>query len=337
MNKPLVSVVVPVYNAGDKLETAVKYILGQSYANIEVLLVDNGSDDGSYDVCKQFAADDSRVKCLYESSPGSGPARNKGIENASGKYIFFPDADDKIELNLIETVTAKLEETESDIAVFGFKRVLGGSEEIIHKLGGEVVGGDIVRREYHKYYGFNDPGGIQGAPWNKMFRLDIIKENNIKYPPLRRHQDDVFIMRYVDVCRRVVFINQILYTYYANDRKRLFDKFPEDYFEIVSQCSAYRCEYILKWNPANEKIVDMVCESFVSAACQALIVSFNPKFGYTAGQRYSAMKDISRRVIEELPKPDYSSNSILFSLMKSKRYLMLYIAAFLALKKHYGR
>lgn len=334
---PLVSIVVPIYNMGEMLRTAVKYILAQTYENIEIILVDDGSTDDTADICTELAADDKRIRYIRQENTGSGPARNKGIDAALGKYVYFADADDKMDVNLIECVVRSMEETGCDMAVFGFKRTFdSGSERVVRKLNGEVYTGSYVRQAYHEFYDHNKPSGIQGAPWNKMFRLDYIKEHNIEYPPMRRHQDEVFIMRYVDIMERVVFIDKILYTHSTNNRQMIFKKFPKDYFDIVSKLNAYRKQYIFGWNKSNKKILDMICESFVYYTGLALMFSFNPKFGYSFIERYKVMKDISTQFMDELPDKDYRSNSTMFKLMSSKHYLMLYAAAYLGLKKYYG-
>lgn len=335
-SNPLVSVVVPVYNMGKQLKKSINRILNQTYENIEVLLVDDGSKDNTFEVCCELEKANSRVKCFHQVNSGAGPARNKGIENAEGKYIFFADADDEMNSKLIERAVFSMEENECDLAVFGFKRLLpDGNEEFIEKLDGEVICGDEIRHEYHRFYEFNDSGGIQGAPWNKMFRLDYIRKYNIEYPPMRRHQDDVFIMRYVDITDRVVFIKEPLYTYHANGRGMLFDKFPENYFDIVSERNRYAMQYIARWNSENSEVIDLICRGFVNGACQALIVSFNPKFGYTIRERYGKIKEISKRFMTELPNAGYCSNSNMFRLMKKEHYAALYAAARLALRKYY--
>ena len=334
---PLVSIVVPIYNMGEMLRTALKYILAQTYENIEVILVDDGSTDSTADICAKLAADDKRIRCIRQENMGSGPARNNGINAACGKYIYFADADDKMDEKLVECIVHNMEETGCDMAVFGFKRTFDdGSERVIRKLDGEVRTGSQVRQAYHEFYDHNKPSGIQGAPWNKMFRLDCIKKNNIKYPSMRRHQDEVFIMRYVDIMESVVFVDKILYTHSTNNRQLIFEKFPKEYFDIVSKLNDYRKQYILSWNKSNKNVLDMICESFVYYTGLALMFSFNPKFGYSFKERYNVMKGISRRFMNELPDKDYRSSSTMFKLMCSKRYLMLYAAAYLGLKKYYG-
>ncbi len=335
--EPLVSIVVPIYNGGEKLYPAVRSIISQTYKNIEIILVDDCSTDNSYEICKQLSREDERIHIVRGNHEGSGSARNIGIKKAAGKYIYFSDSDDLLEPELVETAVSRLEENGADLAVFGFRVISWRGKRTDVKKKSGVYTGDEVRREYDKFYGFYDPRGIQGAPWNKMFRTDKVREYNIEYPPMRRHQDEVFIMRFVDVCEKVVFIEDVLYNYFQNDAKGLFEKFPIDYFSYVLELNNYSNEYILSWNKDNKKIVDMVCQSFLNGTCQALIVMFNPKFKRSVLWRYRSIKSISREFIAELPNKEFNSNSDLLKLMRSKNYPMLFIAARMALWKHYHR
>lgn len=334
--KPLVSIVVPIFNMGTQLRNAAKYIMAQTYENIEIILVDDGSEDDTPEVCRELAGKDERVTFFRQENMGSGPARNKGIENASGEYIYFADADDEMSENLIERIVERMEKGDCDMAVFGFKRIFkDGSEKEIRKLNGCIFDGDEVRCEYHKFYGNNSLTGIQGAPWNKMFRLGLIKKYGIKYPPLRRHQDEVFIMRYVDKMRRVVFIDDVLYLHNTNDREQFFKKIPENYFEIVSNLNTFRMKYIYGWNKDNIEMLDIICRDFVYDTGLALMFSFNPKWRYSFLDRYRVIKGISKRFSSELPDRSYNAHSTMFTLMKNRRYVLLYAAAFLGLKKYY--
>lgn len=94
MKKKLVSIVVPIYNMGNSLEVCVNSLLKQKYPNVEILLIDDGSQDNSLEVCNDLKNRDNRIQVYHTENRGSGPARNYGIQNANGKYIYFPDADD---------------------------------------------------------------------------------------------------------------------------------------------------------------------------------------------------------------------------------------------------
>lgn len=115
--KDIISVVVPIYNIEKYLPRSIESILNQTYQNLEVILVDDGSTDGSLEICEQYAKKDARIKVLHKSNGGAGGARNRGMELATGKYLTFVDGDDWIEKDMYEKMLSAIWETNSEIAV----------------------------------------------------------------------------------------------------------------------------------------------------------------------------------------------------------------------------
>lgn len=115
-----VTIVVPVYNTEKYLDECIKSIVNQTYENIEVILIDDGSKDNSPKICDKWAQKDSRIQVIHKMNEGAGIARNTGISNASGEYICFFDSDDYIEPYTIEKSLNALLENNADIVLFGF-------------------------------------------------------------------------------------------------------------------------------------------------------------------------------------------------------------------------
>ena len=213
-----VSVIIPVYNMEDTISKCVESILRQTYINIEIILIDDGSIDSSYAKCKLLQEINKNVKVWHTDNQGAGPARNYGIEMASGDFAYFPDADDFLEQNAIEILVNTMNKTESDLVVFGYKCINEKGKIITKKeYSNKIFSGDHIRSNYLNFVDMASEFGIQGGPWNKFFKMNKIREKNIKYPPLKRHQDEVFIARYVEHAEKVCFIENILYTYLTND------------------------------------------------------------------------------------------------------------------------
>lgn len=274
----LVSIVIPVYNMGNKIKTCTKSIINQTYKNIEIILVDDGSKDNSFQQCVELSQEDNRIKVIHTENRGSGPARNEGIQNASGKYIYFPDADDYLDSNAIEILVNTMEKHECDLVVFGYRYVgLDGGLLSAKQYESNSFSTDSARKNYSEYFSLLGRYTIQGAPWNKFFSLKVIKENDISYPALRRHQDEGFIARYVNVSSKVVFIENILYTYYINDLGKQWDKYPVDYIEAVKGLYEERKSNVLQWNEADNKTHDLVYAEFICGFIKALELSFSPK------------------------------------------------------------
>ncbi|MDD3205669.1 MAG: glycosyltransferase family A protein [Lachnospiraceae bacterium] len=284
MNK--VSIVVPVYNMGDKIEICVQSLLNQTYENLEVILVDDGSKDDSFAHCQKLETQDNRVIAYHTENRGSGPARNYGIEHATGMYIYFPDADDYLEPNAIEVLEKTMREKKVDLVVFGFKKVNSNGElKKTKKYPNMVCKGNDIRNDYSDYMTIDSKYGIQGAPWNKFFDLSVIKGSSIIYPPLRRHQDEGFISRYMTVARTVCFIDEVFYTYFTNDLSKEWDKYPVDYIDAVNGLYRERKQNILEWNYNDSKVHDMVYKEYICGFIKALELSFSPKYGLNKKSR----------------------------------------------------
>ncbi len=118
LGNPKYSVIVPVYNAGTRLETCVGSVLGQSFKDFELLLIDDGSTDGSGGICDHYAAGDARVKAIHQANRGVSSARNAGIDAACGEIVLFVDSDDSIEEGLLSEIDSKMD-SDADILFFG--------------------------------------------------------------------------------------------------------------------------------------------------------------------------------------------------------------------------
>ncbi len=324
-----VSIVVPIYNMGDKIETCVQSLIDQTYQNIEIILVDDGSKDDSYEHCLNLQKKDPRVTALHTENRGSGPARNHGIENATGRYIYFPDADDYLEPKAIEILVKAIQEGPYDLVVFGFKNVNQfGKEVAVQRYPESVQDGDKIRAAYAPYMVYNTELGIQGAPWNKFFDLEVIREHHLEYPPLRRHQDEGFIARYMCHAKNVHFIEDVLYIYYVNDLQKVWQKYPVDYIDAVIGLYETRKETILTWNKDDKLTHDMIAKEFVCNVIRALELSFSPKMNFSKkAERMEWIKNaIAKSKVGELEIPQSIGRyqRIVFPLIAGNKLDRLY-------------
>lgn len=280
-----VSIIVPVYNMEDYLEECISSVVKQTYKNIELLLIDDGSKDGSYEKACELSKKNKFVIAIHQENQGSGPARNNGIKNATGKYVLFIDADDFLENDAVEKLVNVAKNENSDLIVFGYKKITDdGKTNVKSYQSRKCVGKDI--REHYEYY-FDQLGkwGIQGAPWNKFFDLEIIKHNEIEYPSLKRHQDEVFISRYVSYAENVVFITDVLYNHRVNSKKKVYAKFPLDYISIVKELYHYRKTIIGKWNPHNEIVKELMYSEYINNVLKSCCLILNPKLKLKRSKR----------------------------------------------------
>lgn len=273
----LVSIVIPIYNMGETIEDCLASLLKQDYENIEIILVDDGSTDNSYEKCLSISKQDKRIVVYHTVNRGAGPARNYGIEKALGKYIYFPDADDYLEPYAIRLMVKAMNKG-SDLVVFGFRNKNVHGKVVLEKhCVNEYLDSAIIRNDYSRYIQYDALYAIQGAPWNKLFTLDVIRKNNVSFPALRRHQDEAFIARYMCFSNKVHFIDEILYTYYVNDTKKEWKKYPKDYIDAVRGLYQERKETILTWNTEDETTRLYIEREFISNVIKAMELLFSPK------------------------------------------------------------
>ncbi len=292
-----VSVIIPVYNAGGKLRRCLEAIIQQTYVNIEIIPVDDGSTDESFSICREFAEIDKRILPIHTENQGSGPARNMGILKATGRWAYFPDSDDVIKPDTIEKAVKAAEENDSDLVVFGFEELTESGKRIrLKKFPQTLLGGEEVRQNYEKHFIMDETLQIQGAPWNKFFDLNVVREHDIEYPPLRRHQDEGFICRYIEHVNRVCFIEDVLYTYYVNDSAAVNRKYPVDYVECVLGLYNIRKDTILKWNPQNMTVRDVISDELICNTIWAFELSFHKKYGFNRQKRLEWMAEKCKRI-----------------------------------------
>lgn len=218
---PLVSVVVPIYNVEPYLERCLNSIVEQTYKNLEIILVDDGSQDNCPRICDEWRQKDSRINVIHKPNEGLGMARNTGIENAHGDFIFFFDSDDYVAINTVEKCLLKAQTTKSDAVIFSRNEVFpdGRIERIIGKFPQDIYQADQIANIllpglYTYRFGF----GI--SAWSKMFSLSVIRKYNLKFYSERDviSEDAVFCLDYFSKSSRCVLMEDNLYYYYKNEK-----------------------------------------------------------------------------------------------------------------------
>ena len=205
------SVIIPAYNTEQYLHRCVDSVLTSDLQNYEIILVDDGSKDGTAAICDEYTANHSFIKVIHQENKGLPAARNAGLAQASGEYIYFMDSDDSIEQQGLQSVMdALLEDPDVQLACFGFTRVFndGGREKRILYSGPEssitVQGKDVI------YRFLSGPAFV----WNKIFKKDLIA--GIWFTEELRHAEDVdYVFRVVGKCQKAMVFAVPIYHYYC--------------------------------------------------------------------------------------------------------------------------
>ena len=224
-----VTVIVPVYNVERYLEQCVESILGQSYPVLEVLLVDDGSTDGSGRLCDCLAARNARVRAVHKENAGLGFARNTGLDNLRPEttHVMFVDSDDWLEPGMVETFACTIEESGADCVLGGFtKREDGGSPQFEFRLEDAVWEGDELPRGFTPRVCGSAPEASDSIPMSvcsSMFTKTNIDAHSLRFPSEREviSEDFVFKFKYLQTCRKVVTTSCVGYsltTSYRSDR-----------------------------------------------------------------------------------------------------------------------
>lgn len=238
MNQPLVSIILPVYNAQIHLARCVGSICAQTYRNIEIIILNDGSKDQSLPVCEEFRQKDPRILLVDKANSGVSDTRNLGLKLASGKYVEFVDSDDYLDPDFTERLVAAAEENEADFVIAPYKMVIpaGASkpEQVLDKIQDELGVMSVARPPEVREYGFL-PAGVYDKDtfalrlmdkpasyfysvlWNKLYRRDILTGNDIQFvSEMRWAEDLVFNLRYIQYAERFVAIDKPGYYYVQN-------------------------------------------------------------------------------------------------------------------------
>lgn len=245
MNQPLVSVVIPIYNVEEYLDRCIASVVNQTYKNLEIILVDDGSPDRCPEMCEAWARKDNRIRVIHKKNAGLGMARNSGIEAASGKFIFFFDSDDYVDLATVETCVRHATEQEADVVMFGRWDVYddGEPEESIHIVRKRIFrDGSIQKILLPKLFTYELGVGVSSC--GKMYDLETIRANHLRFRSEREiiSEDAYFALEFFSTSTCAVLIPDNFY-YYCKRSNSLTQSYlkgrqeKNDYF--LETCLAY--------------------------------------------------------------------------------------------------
>lgn len=235
----LVSVVVPVYKVESYLGKCIESIQNQTYSNLEIILVDDGSPDRCGEICEKYAAKDARINVFHKENGGQGDARNYGVRYASGKYLLFVDSDDYISETLVEKTVTVAEAHSCDIVLFDYYYMDKGTEEV--RTYGEIPENRILCLENQKSL-FSMPP----APWSKLFNREFYVNSEIMFPKGVYFEDLETAPKLLLKAKKIFYLKEPLYYYviHANSTMRNpnYEKKYNDMTRVLDQVLEYYCE-----------------------------------------------------------------------------------------------
>lgn len=217
MEKPLVSIVIPVYNAAPHLAACIESVRKQTYENIEILLVNDGSKDVSLPICRMYGDIDPRIQVMDQENSGVSATRNTAIDRARGEYLQFVDADDRVAMEATQLLVERAQRTQADMVICHYYRVVGKKRKSVHGfLETDKV---LIQREFATQLMEEPSSFYYGVMWNKLYRTAIIHDHHIRCSEeLGWSEDFLFNLEYIRYCQTFASIQLPLYYYYKNKK-----------------------------------------------------------------------------------------------------------------------
>lgn len=242
MGQPLISVIVPVYRAEQYLHKCVDSILNQTYSNLEVILVDDGSPDHCGEICDEYATKDARVRTLHKQNGGAAEARNFGLDISRGEWIGFIDSDDYIDLRMYETLMTAARGYSADMVCCDIYRVYA-DESIIRDF---PFMPNIEFDSEQALASMLSHGVVGEGPVNKLYRKNLFQ--NVRFPVGEINEDIVILPELLRRCRKVQYVAEALYYYQQTENsvtrsKVLYSERDRVVIKHMRQIDAYVREY----------------------------------------------------------------------------------------------
>lgn len=242
-NTELISIVVPVYKVEKYIVRCIESIIQQTYTNIEVLLIDDGSPDNSGAICDDFAKKDHRIRVVHQNNMGLSGARNTGIRLAMGRYIAFVDSDDWISTEMIEELYSLIKEYDAQISACGVEMI--GDEGHVSYFSDDLN----EMRVYSKKEAMSellDDTRIRNVTYNKLYKRELFED--IRFPVGRIFEDIFTTYKLIDKSNIVVYTGKPLYYYYRSNVSILRSSFNVKKFDKVNACME-RARYYFEYYP----------------------------------------------------------------------------------------
>lgn len=255
-----ISVIVPVYNSQKYLQACLESLIKQTYENYEVILVNDGSTDQSLEICKLFEKKSAKVKIINQQNSGVSCARNKGLEQATGKYVMFVDSDDWIDQEMLYQFATQVMQNEADFVMCNLIREYSTKSELVssgfksstmlehHEIEEQLILGLIEKKEgqlQHILAPFRGPVG-------KLYNLELVKKHQLKFDDqLIIGEDFLFNLQYLKCCKKAFIIEDFYYHYRANESS-ITRRYKESCWPNIYKITLQQIEEFIKENGYTE-------------------------------------------------------------------------------------
>lgn len=293
INKPLVSIIVPVYKVEKYLDRCIKSILNQTYKNIEVILVDDGSPDGCPVMCDLYAKNDIRVSVIHKSNGGLSSARNVGILNAKGDYLLFIDSDDWVTKDMVEYMINLMLDKVADIVSVSYILTSDEKQRVTEENHIKTMNRDEAL-EYFLDIGMRSR--VSDYPvCIKMFKKNIFE--GIEFPIGTLYEDYTTNVLLIKKCHRYVKSSKICYFYFQGSQSIVRSKYKKQDEQLLSQCVKV-CEYVENEKDSIRKIArEKLGRSYLSLLLKIAIYGFDDNI--SSDEKKYIINDLTKKLRKE--------------------------------------
>lgn len=300
----LISIIIPVYNVEEFIDKCIKSVINQTYKDLEIILVDDGSPDNCGNICDKYAKEDQRIKVIHKENGGLSDARNIGIHNATGKYITFIDSDDYVELDYIEYLYGLIQKYNVDISFCGYTVCYENRKHKTKALSKEY--------KYSKMQAYKEilyAKNFEVSAWAKMYLTEHFKD--ICYPKGKIFEDNDTTYKLIDKNEFVAVGFESKYNYMIRTESITKKEFTEKQLYLI-EASDHMCNYLSKYKQLSKAVT--------RKRCVARISTFN---------RMINASNRNRKEEEKLRKEILSYKKVIFDLESSTRDKISIIVLFL--------
>ena len=322
----LISVIVPIYNVEKYLRQCLDSILAQTYKELEVIMVDDGSPDNCGAICDEYAAKYGNFIAVHKENAGLGMARNTGLEYVTGEYVMFLDSDDYIDPDLIETLYKTVVKRNVDMCKSGCRRVKDNGYIFATKSYKDefFVGKDVLEKLMPRFIGSlpDKKDSYEVSVWASLYKTDIVKKYNILFPsernPETTSEDIFFNIDYMRHAKRACVVSSIGYNYRAN-MGTLSKKYNSNAAEV----------YFLFYKNLEKKLLEIGCTSSTFCRLKTMMLLKLKKCIYMESKKYSgnsmaaATKNIDKICMD--PRTQDIVNSYPIKQLMFKRKVFVYM------------
>ena len=264
----LISIIIPVYNVEKYIDKCIESIVGQSYDNLEIILIDDGSTDNSAGKCDEWKKKDDRIKVIHKKNGGLSDARNSGIQVANGKYFMLVDSDDYVHKNIVEFLYKNIIEYDADISFCDFRKYRE-NENI--KLDSEHIAKRVFNSEeyFRNFYGSISTQST--VAWAKLYKAELFDE--VCYPVGKLREDEFTTYKLVHKANRIVYVDEKLYYYLIRENSIMLKTDIKKFVDYIQ--ALYERNQFISENYSELKEIDgeYCIQEMYSAYVESLILN----------------------------------------------------------------